>query len=45
MAGLKYLIFHKYRKAAFWVAVLFVFFLFHCFLLCLPCEITRLAQR
>lgn len=26
MAGLKYLIFHKYRKAAFWVAVLFVFF-------------------
>ncbi|MBJ7371095.1 MAG: hypothetical protein JHD19_06545 [Pseudomonas sp.] len=26
MAGLKYLIFHKYRKAAFWVAVLFVLF-------------------
>lgn len=26
MAGLKYLIFHQYRKAAFWVAVLFVFF-------------------
>lgn len=26
MAGLNYLIFHKYRKAAFWVAVSFVLF-------------------